>query len=562
MRSDYLGACAQFRDLPERINTGLYLIPRMRRDQLEDAITGPAAVAGAAFSPPLVQRLLNDAGEDPDQLPVLQHALLRAWLNWKREGGSSPEIDFRHYDSTGGVRAGLDNHAEEIYDTLSDSDKRIAEILFRCLTERDPSNHDIRRPTELQVVAAIAGAPADEVRGVADRFREEGVWFLTPAAPSKLVDNTLLDITHESLIRKWYRLGGSADREGWIQQEADLREQYRELIKRARRALPKNDVLTGADLDAALEWRAHGLSQEWGLRYDPARDAFSLVSDYIERSETAHRNKLAELELDRRWTRATAYLTGIFVLGFFVLNYERPAVIRWIFDRFGLGLRRGAPSLKWSDKVVEGFLATILWVPYVLLCVVVANYGKQVHRRIVLRRIVEDASFGSRNLSKDNPAGQKTGDELALAPATLYATFSKRCLAYLIDLLIFAWEFVSCVLLNMATDNLHWTTPNDITPVIWTWFAADWLYQAFMIGSRWQATLGMRVAGIVVTDLDGRRVSFWRASARHFAKLLSYYSLIGMFLPLMTKRRQALHDFIARTVVLAGRPRPATGRNQ
>jgi len=44
MRSDYLGNCAQFRDLPERINEGLYLVPRMRRDQLEQAITGPAAV--------------------------------------------------------------------------------------------------------------------------------------------------------------------------------------------------------------------------------------------------------------------------------------------------------------------------------------------------------------------------------------------------------------------------------------------------------------------------------------------------------------------------------------
>src|SRR5262249_40568005 len=134
MRSDYLGACSQFRDLPERINRGLYLIPRMRRDQLEDAITGPAAVASARFSPPLIQKLLNDAGEDPDQLPVMQHALLRTWLNWRREADFSGEIDFRHYESTGGVLAGLDNHAEEIFGSLTDADKRIAEHMFRCLT--------------------------------------------------------------------------------------------------------------------------------------------------------------------------------------------------------------------------------------------------------------------------------------------------------------------------------------------------------------------------------------------------------------------------------------------
>src|SRR5262249_35864801 len=109
MRSDYLGACAQFRNLPERINTGLYLIPRMRRDHLEDAITGPAAVMGATFAPALVQRMLNDAGEDPDQLPVLQHALLRTWINWKADAAQPAEIGFEHYERTGGVRDSINN---------------------------------------------------------------------------------------------------------------------------------------------------------------------------------------------------------------------------------------------------------------------------------------------------------------------------------------------------------------------------------------------------------------------------------------------------------------------
>lgn len=291
MRSDYLGACAQFRDLPERINKGLYLIPRMRRDQLEEAITGPAAVAGANFSPPLVQRLLNDAGEDPDQLPVLQHALLRAWLNWKRDEKNSLEINFGHYDATGGVRDGLDNHAEEIFGNLSIAEKRIAEVLFRCLTERDPSNNDIRRPCLLREVAEVGGLNVDDVRRVADAFRGEGVSFLTPTAPAEVDENTLLDITHESLIRKWYRLRGTREQKGWVQDEAELREQYRELAKRARRALAKGGVLTGGDLDAALEWRKHALKSSWALRYDPAADTFGIVTEYIERSETSRQRE-------------------------------------------------------------------------------------------------------------------------------------------------------------------------------------------------------------------------------------------------------------------------------
>ena len=82
MRSDFLGDCAQFRDLPEAINDGQYLIPRMTRDQRRQAIEGPVAVGGADITPRLVQRLLNDVGDNPDQLPILQHALMRTWDTW------------------------------------------------------------------------------------------------------------------------------------------------------------------------------------------------------------------------------------------------------------------------------------------------------------------------------------------------------------------------------------------------------------------------------------------------------------------------------------------------
>ena len=47
-------------------------------------ITGPIGVRGGRIAPSLVQRLLNDVGDDIDQLPVLQHALMRAWDHWER----------------------------------------------------------------------------------------------------------------------------------------------------------------------------------------------------------------------------------------------------------------------------------------------------------------------------------------------------------------------------------------------------------------------------------------------------------------------------------------------
>src|SRR5262249_22823937 len=66
MRSDYLGKSSQFRGLPEALNDSQYLAPRMTREQLQEAIEGPVGMAGARIAPALVQRLLNDTGDDPN----------------------------------------------------------------------------------------------------------------------------------------------------------------------------------------------------------------------------------------------------------------------------------------------------------------------------------------------------------------------------------------------------------------------------------------------------------------------------------------------------------------
>src|SRR5204862_1381282 len=125
MRSDYLGDCSEIPGLAEAVNDGEYLIPRLLRDQKRDAIEKPIGVGGAKISPLLVQRLLNEVGDDPDQLPVMQHALMRMWDAWAKKGsgaekgadplnlrGQSPfspnrPIDFGDFEATGGLGAAL-----------------------------------------------------------------------------------------------------------------------------------------------------------------------------------------------------------------------------------------------------------------------------------------------------------------------------------------------------------------------------------------------------------------------------------------------------------------------
>jgi len=82
-------------------------------------------------------------------------------------------------------------------------------------------------------------------------------------------------------------------------------------------------------------------------------------------------------------------------------------------------------------------------------------------------------------------------------------------------------------------------------------FCANWLYEAGMESSSKQATLGKMALALKVTDLQGRRISFARATGRHFAKILSgMILLIGYIMAGFTERKQALHDMIAGTLVI------------
>ncbi len=77
-----------------------------------------------------------------------------------------------------------------------------------------------------------------------------------------------------------------------------------------------------------------------------------------------------------------------------------------------------------------------------------------------------------------------------------------------------------------------------------------WLYFALQESSPLQATLGKRLLGIYVTDGDGKRLTFVRATIRYFSKYLSIIFMIGFIMAAFTKNKQALHDLIADTLVV------------
>jgi energy-coupling factor transporter ATP-binding protein EcfA2 len=225
MRSDFLGGCSQFPGLPEAINRGQYLVPRMSRDERRSAIAGPVAVAGGEISPVLLTRLVNDVGDNPDQLSILQHALNRTWAQWQRVGGIGA-MDLPHYEAIGTMSRALDLHAGSAYAELRDDRQRIiCQKVFQALTDKGPYLRGVRRPTSAETLCLINDATLDELKLVLDVFRKPSRSFVMPPMPEPIAPETVIDISHESLMRIWNRL------KGWVDEEAESASQYERLVQ-------------------------------------------------------------------------------------------------------------------------------------------------------------------------------------------------------------------------------------------------------------------------------------------------------------------------------------------
>jgi WD40 repeat protein len=311
MRSDFLGDCSIFWDLPEAVNEGQYLIPRMTRDQRAEAITGPIAVCGGRIAQRLVNRLLNDTGDNPDMLPILQHALMRTWENWAADHAEGEPVDLRHYEAVGTMSDALSRHADEAFAELTDERSRlVAERVFKALTEKGEDNREVRRPTVLADLCAQAAATTDEVISVIEIFRREGRSFLMPPPPVPLDEESLIDISHESLIRNWTRL------KEWVEQESGCAQIYRRLAETAvLHERSEAGLWRDPDLQLGLDWRGkHGPQAAWATRYHPAYDS---AMKFLDASVKARDDAaLEEGRRRRREIRRTRLAAAVFFLLF------------------------------------------------------------------------------------------------------------------------------------------------------------------------------------------------------------------------------------------------------
>lgn len=348
MRSDYIGQCAAFRGLPEFIGFSQFFVPRLKRNEMIQVVKEPAFLHGDKISNRLVERVVYDLGEGIDQLPVLEHAMNEVWIQ-ARHG--QEELDLIHYAMAGGMAADelpdddrpkfqswfsalpimlqdayhqpglsqiIDTHANKLFLLASDHCNKshgkkissadaqsIIKVAFTCLTKMDEGRAVRNRMTlqEITNILAREEFSCDDVNAVLNIFREQGSTFLRPYItddPKSVVlsPETVLDITHESLIRNWDML------EAWTKEEFDNLTIYLDFKKQLDRWIKSGKsngfLLPIGPLTYFENWHAKlAPTKYWVNRYlDPgmhpadrlakAAHIVSEASEFLKRSASKH----------------------------------------------------------------------------------------------------------------------------------------------------------------------------------------------------------------------------------------------------------------------------------
>jgi TPR repeat protein len=192
VRADFYDPLIAHQEIRSLLPTRQVLLAAMPRSELERTIVEPAKKVGLTFDPPdLVQRILDEAGEDEGMLPLLQYALKETWA---RRNGNTLTADA--YARAGGVRLAIRLTAERTFEALSAEDQQAARQLFLRLVTPGEGQEDTRaravmpvEPVQRKIVEQFAGPKTRLLVTGLDRA----------ARPT-------VEVAHEALIRTWPRL--------------------------------------------------------------------------------------------------------------------------------------------------------------------------------------------------------------------------------------------------------------------------------------------------------------------------------------------------------------------
>jgi len=339
MRSDFIGDCASFRGLPEAVSGTQFLVPGLSREQFEEAIRKPIEICRSTIKSGVVERLLNDISDETDQLPVLQHCLLRLWEEAgkpenRADGVESAapahqpiarEITVDHYNAVGRIAGALSQHADEILRGLPGLEP-IVERVFRALSEVDKEGRAIRRKLTFAELLKETCAQEQDLRKALDRFRTDDCSFLRPTQSdtATLAPDTPIDVGHEALLRRWKKVcgdpGATEEKKdersiGWLRTEDKDARHYQSLVFIAGHGPADPEPLPHSQVKENWDWWCTNppRTQAWAERYGEAA-GYGRVQRLLEISRAAFDSAEARQRSTTRIVRGAVALVCLLLV--------------------------------------------------------------------------------------------------------------------------------------------------------------------------------------------------------------------------------------------------------
>jgi hypothetical protein len=248
LRGDFVGSALAYRPLSDRLQDAQVNLGPMTREELECAIRKPAEQIRLAFEPGLVRRILNDVGDAPGNLPLLEFVLKELWD--QRRGRL---LLNETYDAIGGLQGAVATKADELLKGLSSAEQKILQRVFLRIVRPSESGLDTRRR------AAFTELPPEGMELVVKLAKER--LLVTNRSPSGLEQT--VEVAHEALISNWSTL------RGWVNEDREFllwRERLGTLLAEWERAQESEEaLLRGPLLTEAQKWfdqRSQDLSEK------------------------------------------------------------------------------------------------------------------------------------------------------------------------------------------------------------------------------------------------------------------------------------------------------------
>ncbi|WP_407738951.1 CHAT domain-containing protein [Hyalangium sp.] len=281
LRVDYLGRCGELvvDEAGTRLDAVVYsdahrlFVTELQGEELRAAIVGPAHKVGLTFEPGLVDRLLQDVGQEPGSLPLLQYALDQLW-----EGRDGGQLTHRAYAAIGGVAGALTRAADRLYAALSPAEQRQAR---RLLVELVDFQHGASPGTRRRAMLEHVRPTAQEARDAFEQVLEALLTARLLIREEGQAGEEWLQLSHESLIRTWPALVE------WALADRERLQHFRELQAWARSWLAHREDADGG-APYLLSGSRLGYSQRVLERYDedPGADVLQLIDASVASAES------------------------------------------------------------------------------------------------------------------------------------------------------------------------------------------------------------------------------------------------------------------------------------